>query len=188
MAALCDILSSLPNVRDLSLAGLEIGRSEVQLFNSLPKSLERVTLHRVRLQSTGAFPFLWSQLPRLRSCIAIECIWVSSPNVPAEYRDVSFSPSFVNLQLSADIQHCDALLDWLSTHNLAKQLRMFSLNVGDTQLIPSVARLLHAFGPSLEILEICPAVRDDDIEGAASAREYLYVFHHVHIAEGSCGP
>ena len=179
--ALCDVLSGLYNLRVLNLSGLYIGGSEAQLFSSLPQSLEHVTVYKVHLRPTGTFTLLWSQLNRLRSFVAAVRVWVSSPTVPEEIRDASLSPSNTNFRLSLEMQHYEALLDLLGTPSIVTQLVTCSLYISSAELISPVAKLLHAFGPCLAALEICPLIPDDDIDGAESRRESSIAFSLLRV-------
>ncbi|KAM5544975.1 hypothetical protein V8D89_001086 [Ganoderma adspersum] len=157
-AMLCDILSSLPKLRALSLCFMTVGSAQARdLFSALPKSLERLRMVQVIFSTVGDLIFLWSQLPRLRSFVAVPMMAFGATKIPEEYaarRDTRLLHA-TDLQMAWFIQCFDVLVDWLCAQNVPAQLRACSACVSKPQDVAPAVRLLREFGPALECLELC---------------------------------
>ena len=175
---LCDIISSLTKLRVLSLCFMTVGSAQARtLFPALPKSLKRLTMVQVIFSTIGDLIFLWSQLPRLRTFVAMPMMAFGSIKIPDEYTGRSSDRQILratDLQMAWFMPCFNVLVDWLCAQNVPAQLRACSAGVSRPQDVAPVARLLRELGPTLECLEVCmttpgmEAIRVSESESSSS--------------------
>ncbi|PIL32721.1 hypothetical protein GSI_04836 [Ganoderma sinense ZZ0214-1] len=159
MTVLCGILSSLPKLSALSLCFMTVGAAQAHdFFSMLPKSLERLTMVQIILSTLGDLIFLWSQLPRLRTFVAVPMMGCGGTEIPEEYTRIRNDKQLLratDFRMSWWIPCFDAIVDWLCAQNVPAQLRACSACVAKSQDIAPVVRLLRVFGTALECFELC---------------------------------
>ena len=159
MAALYDVLSSLPNLPALSLS---LRRSVVDLDNIplllsiIPNSLRSLHLEAITLPPVGDLIFLWMQLPHLQSFALRGPVDICSAEIPQEYmRGDTRIFRATELLISWEVPHFDVIVDWLCLQNVpAAQLCACSLTVTKAEHISPAAKLLREVGPALESIEL----------------------------------
>ena len=86
-SALCTVLSSTHNLRDLAFHYMYLHSDFRDIVSALPSSLEYVELTHIYLLTgtVGDLIFLWSRLPRLRSFVVSGEAEIHGPEIQEEY-------------------------------------------------------------------------------------------------------